>query len=95
MGKIVALTTSDNPYDPIDDFDKWFMYDNDLGYNSCAYLARIAKTSDLLTPQENEEALETAIDDIVRIDPLGIYQKVSKEATDQELEEYYMEEAAN
>ncbi len=38
------LTTVDNPYDPFDQFDEWFNYDMDLGYNSSAYLARIAFT---------------------------------------------------
>lgn len=98
MAKIVALTTSDNPYSPFDEFDKWFMFDNDHGYNSCSYLARIAKTSDALTPQENDTVLEEAIDDIIRLDFSEIYRKVYKEVPDSEAEEYNMidiEEAAN
>lgn len=91
MAKIVALTTHDNPYDPFDDFDKWFMYDNDHGYHSCGYLARVARTSDALTPKENFAALEEAIDDIVRLDFMNLYKKATKEVSDQELEEYYME----
>lgn len=93
MAKIVALTTTDNPYSPFDDFGKWFMYDNDKGYNSCSYLARIAKTSDALTPKENEQALEQAIDDIIRLDFMNIYKKVTKEVSEKEQEEYYMEAA--
>ena len=45
----VALTTFDNPYDPFDDFTSWFLFDVQKGYNSCAYLARIAKISDELS----------------------------------------------
>jgi len=45
------------------------------GYNSCAYLARIARISDQLSDAENEQELERAIDDIVKYDPLGIYKK--------------------
>ena len=41
---LCALTTFDNPYDPFDQFDQWYMFDTDKGYNSAAYLARIAKT---------------------------------------------------
>jgi len=89
MAKLVALTTVDNPYNPFDDFEKWFMFDNIKGYGTCSYLARIARTSDALTPQENEQALETAIDEIIRLDALNMYRKETKEASDQEMAEYY------
>lgn len=95
MAKLVALTTNDNPYDPFDDFDKWFMFDNDHGYNSCSYLARIARTSDALTPNENNEELEQAIDDIIRLDFMNIYKKVVREDKNNDLEEEYYMETAN
>ena len=96
MAKIVALTTNDNPYSPFDEFEKWFMFDNDHGYNSCSFLARVARTSDALTPQENSTVLEEAIDDIVRLDFTGRYKKVFKEVPDSESDDYYMmEEATN
>ena len=91
MAKIVALTTHDNPYNPFDEFEKWFMFDNDRGYNSCSYLARVARTSDALTPQENEKVLEEAIDDIIRLDCMNNYKKVFKEVPDSEMEEDYAE----
>ena len=93
MAKLIALTTVDNPYDPFENFEKWFMFDNDKGYNSCCYLARIARTSDALTPLENEQELERAVDDIIRLDFMGIYRKVEKEVGPEEQEEYYMEAA--
>lgn len=89
MAKLVALTTVDNPYNPFDDFEKWFMFDNIKGYGTCSYLARIARTSDALTPQENEQILETAIDEIIRLDALNMYRKETKEASNQETAEYY------
>ena len=96
MAKIVALTTNDNPYSPFDDFDKWFMFDNVRGYNSCSYLARVARTSDALTPQENSEALEEAIDDIIRLDVTNNYKKVFKEVPDSEIDDYEdVEEVVN
>ena len=70
------LTTKDNPYNPNTDFDKWFLYDNQKGYNSSAYLARIARTSDALTEEENEEEIERAIDEIIKYDFMGIYEKI-------------------
>lgn len=89
MAKLVALTTVDNPYSPFDDFEKWFMFDNIKGYGTCSYLARIARTSDALTPQENDQALESAIDEIIKLDALNMYRKETKEASDQETAEYY------
>lgn len=71
------LTTFDNPYDPFEQFNSWFLFDTEKGYNTCAYLARIAKTSDQLSDEENEEEIERAIDEIIKYDFMNIYKKVS------------------
>ena len=67
--KTAMLTTVDNPFDPFDDFDSWFMYDSQKGYNSCGLLARIAHTSDGLSDVENEKEINRAIDEIIMYDP--------------------------
>ena len=72
------LTTVDNPYDPIDDFLNWYMFDVEKGYNSCSYLARIAKTSEQFTDLENEEEIERAIDEIIKYDFMNMYVKVKR-----------------
>ena len=72
------LTTVDNPYDPIDDFMNWYMFDVEKGYNSCSYLARIAKTSEQFTDLENEEEIERAIDEIIKYDFMNMYIKVQR-----------------
>lgn len=74
----VMLTTVDNPFNPFDDFTSWFMYDVEHGYNSCSYVARIAKTSDQFTEKENNEEIERAIDEIILHDFLNIYVKVKR-----------------
>lgn len=79
--KSFMLTTFDNPFDPFEEFEKWFLFDVEKGYNSCAYLARIAHTSDLFTDEENDEEIERAIDEIIALDFRNIYKKVEQKAT--------------
>ena len=75
---IYALSTKDNPFNPFDEYDKWFAFDHANGYNSSEYLARLAHTTDYETPKQANEEIEQVIDDIIRLDPRNIYIKVSK-----------------
>ncbi len=70
------LTTIDNPYDPFDQFVPWFLYDVEKGYNSCAYLARVANISDDLSEGDANELISLAIDQIIQYDFMNIYKKV-------------------
>lgn len=78
MSTECRLTTYDNPYNPFTEFDSWFMYDEDKGYHTCAYLARIARTSDQLSDAENDWEIERAIDEIIKYDFMNIYRKVKR-----------------
>ena len=71
-----ALTTTDNPFSPLSQFDEWYAFDESHGYHTCSYLARITSTSDELSEEDQDEALERAIDEIVEFNALGIYKKV-------------------
>ena len=73
------LTTIDNPFDPFDQFDNWLQFDMDKGYNSCAYLDRIARTSDQLSDYENRKEIERAIDEIIKYDFMNLYVKVKRD----------------
>lgn len=76
------LTTFDNPFNPFDQFESWFLFDVEKGYNSCGKLARIAKLSQDMSDKEYLEETERAIDEIILYDPLNIYKKLKKEVRD-------------
>ena len=70
------ITTTDNPYNPFDEFEEWYRYDRDQGYHSCEYLSRIVVSSDDLPEEAQARAIENAVDEIVKYNILGIYRKV-------------------
>lgn len=37
-----VLTTVDNPYNPKDEFTKWYAWDTQNGYNTSEYIGRLA-----------------------------------------------------
>lgn len=78
MASKCALTTVDNPYNPFEQFTSWFLFDEEKGYHSCAYLGRIARTSDQLSDEENNQEIERAIDEIIKYDFTNTYRKVKE-----------------
>lgn len=75
--KSVYLTTKDNPYDPHNDFDSWYQFDLQKGYNTPGLLARFSCTSDEFTDEENVLEIERAIDTIIEdIDFMHMYEKL-------------------
>ena len=79
--KECMITTFDNPYDPFTQFNHWFLFDTEKGYNTCAYLDRVAKVSEEFSDEENNLAIEQAIDEIIKYDFRNIYKKVSRTAS--------------
>ena len=75
------LTTIDNPFDPFEQFTSWLLFDNEKGYNSCGYLARIAKLTDDMSQKEIDIEVERAIDEILTYDFLGIRKKVTRQTS--------------
>lgn len=72
------LTTIDNPYDPFTQFDSWFLFDVEKGYNSCGLLARVINATPDMTDEEVDAETERAIDLIIANDFQNIYKKVKK-----------------
>lgn len=73
------LTTIDNPFNPFTHYEDWLRFDEDKGYFTNSYLARIASVSDEMPENMYEEEIESAIDEICRMDLVGIYKKVTPE----------------
>lgn len=69
------LTTIDNPYNPVTDFDAWYAWDEQHGYSTLSYLARVTVTSPDLSEADQSLAIETAMDEIVLLNG-GLYKKV-------------------
>ena len=73
------LSTIDNPYNPFTQYDSWFLYDVEKGYNSSAYLARVIDSNPTLNDQDvDDEDIEKAIDSIIKNDFTNLYIKVRK-----------------
>lgn len=78
---VAMLTTIDNPYDPFTQYEEWDAYDQQMGYYSCSYLARVAYISDELSRADRAKIIEEAIDEIISYDVVGFYKKVTKQVT--------------
>ena len=76
MANKAMITTTDNPYNPQTDFQQWYLYDVNNGYNTCAYLGRIVKDSEELSDEEKEIENERAIDEIIKYDFMNVYKKI-------------------
>lgn len=78
MPKATMLTTKDNPFDPFDQWDDWLRYDEDKGYFTCQYLARMADISSELSEADQELNILTAMYEIIKFQP-DTYKTVTKD----------------
>ena len=76
------ISTVDNPYDPRTDFGAWYMWDTGQGYNTSAYLARVASLSEEFPEAVIDKQIEIAIDEIIAMHSGGMYVKLKIEDTD-------------
>ncbi len=79
MKRRVSITTIDNPFNPLEDFDNWFLFDVEKGYYTSNKLGRLTNLTDEMTEKEENEEVERAIDRLIEIDPLDLYIKVVQE----------------
>lgn len=78
-----SITTIDNPFNPFDDFENWFLFDCEKNYYTLNKLARLSKVDDSMTEKEESKEIERAIERLIEIDPLDIYIKVYKKDSKQ------------
>lgn len=84
------VTTLDNPYDYFTQFDEWYAFDTQKGYNTCAYVARIAKTSSEMSEKDYENAVNDAVEEILDFNLTGNYVKTvekQKKVEEKEVED--------
>ena len=89
--KEAMLTTTDNEWDPFDNFAEWFSRDEELARQqnrrSCSgYLAIIAACSDDVSENEFNQVMNDAIDEIVELDLSGTFKKVTREPKNEVVE---------
>lgn len=77
------LTTTDNPFDPFTQYELWDSFDRQHGYFTMNLLMRIARTSPDLEDFENEREIEAAVNQLCRLNPLGIYKKVQTDSDEE------------
>lgn len=68
MARSVALSTSDNPFDPITQYDEWERYDSMKKYYTNDYLDRVCHTTRELGDQVYLQDIEATIDEAVKLD---------------------------
>ena len=73
-----AVTTPDNPYNPFDEFTKWYWYDVAQGYNTTNRLASITNTSGSFSENENSKEISRAIDVLISTGALSKEGKIVK-----------------
>lgn len=76
------LTTKDNPFSPVTNYDEWMSWDIAHGYNSNAFLARVAAYSPDLSGPDQDAAIQEAIDEIVTENVSGVHTKVRGNSED-------------
>ena len=75
------LTTVDNPFDPFTQWDEWFAYDYKMGYDTPAFLARVAWVSEDQSEPDQAVALDQAMDYIIQENVSGMWRKIARNSS--------------
>lgn len=75
----VAVTTLDNPFDPINDFDRWWNEDRHLQHLTCERLSRLGQFSNDLQPIDEIQEMERVIKRMIELFPHEGYRLIKRE----------------
>ena len=70
------LSTADNPFNPFTEFEQWNNWDEQSGYYTLSYLARVTITSDELSELDQAQAIDIAMAEILDENITGNYVKI-------------------
>ena len=84
MAEEVMLSTIDNPYNPFENFEQWYMFDElqarrENRPTCCSYLARVDYSSDEVSDAEQIQTMNDIIDEIIALNLSGKFIKVTRE----------------
>lgn len=74
------LTTSDNPFNPFENFRSWLAFDEQKKYHSSGLLARIAKVTTELGEIQEKLSIVQGMHDIIRMNASGMHKIVVQRA---------------
>lgn len=66
------ITTKDNPYDPFDQWDLWYDYDEQMNYHTCSVLARLTGDTSSLDVEEAALVVYDAMRELCELNPMYI-----------------------
>ena len=62
-----TITTRDNPYNPLKDWDSWYNWDESHGYHTCQLVDRLSHIHDSMTDEEVRDELNETYDKICNL----------------------------
>lgn len=73
------LTTIDNPFNPFDDFEGWFAFDQSIALvSACSQFARIVRTTDFMSEIETDREEKRAIIEIAEQNVTGTFRIIDE-----------------
>ena len=87
------LTTSDNPFNPFENFRSWLAFDERKKYHSSGLLARIAKVTTELGEIQEKLSIVQGMHDIIRINASGMH-KIVVQRAETDVSDYTMTDDA-